>query len=105
MKKFEKIKKIAIVGLFGLILLIGCPELTYAAEAGASVITEKFTTLTDMVTALVSAIGFIMLMWGFFEWGTAMNGPDGGAQQAQAFKRIGGGLIMCLAPQLAKMFL
>lgn len=72
--------------------------------AGADTVTSGFNTLFDIVSALVSAIGSIILLWGFFEWGTALQSQDG-VMQSNAFKRIGGGLIMVLAPQLITAFI
>ena len=63
----------------------------------------SFATLLDIVKALVSAIGTIVLLWGLFEWGTSLQSPNG-AEQSSAFKRIGGGLVMILAPQLIALF-
>lgn len=71
---------------------------------GSDVITTGFQSLMDVVTALVSAIGAIVLLWGFFEWGISMQSRDG-TEQSNAFKRIGGGLVMVLAPQLINIFL
>ena len=56
----------------------------YAAKAaGTSVITS----------------GFNSLLWGVFEWATALNSQDG-TMQSMAFKRIASGLVACLAPQI-----
>ena len=77
------------------------PEFVYASGAGQ--VTAKFNSLKEIVTALVSSIGTIVLLWGFFEWGTSMQSTDG-VMQSSAFKRIGGGLIMVLAPQLLSAF-
>lgn len=77
------------------------PAFVYAAGAGD--VTAKFNSLKEIVTALVSSIGTIVLLWGFFEWGTSMQSTDG-VMQSSAFKRIGGGLIMVLAPQLLSAF-
>ena len=76
----------------------------FAASAGATVIENGFATLLDIVKALVSAIGTIVLLWGLFEWGTSLQSPNG-AEQSSAFKRIGGGLVMILAPQLIGLFI
>jgi len=76
----------------------------FAAPDGASVIQSGFSTLLDIVKALVSAIGTIVLLWGLFEWGTSLQSPNG-AEQSSAFKRIGGGLVMILAPQLISLFI
>ena len=76
----------------------------FAAGEGAAVIENGFATLLDIVKALVSAIGTIVLLWGLFEWGTSLQSPNG-AEQSSAFKRIGGGLVMILAPQLISLFI
>ena len=75
-----------------------------AATTGANVITQGFSGLLDIVTALISAIGTIILLWGFFEWGISLQSQDG-VMQSAAFKRIGGGLVMILAPQLISVFI
>ena len=92
------------LAIMGTLYMIS-PEIAYAAgkASGASAVTSSFSSLTDIVTALVSSIGTIVLLWGFFEWGTSMQSTDG-VMQSSAFKRIGGGLIMVLAPQLISAF-
>ena len=47
----------------------------------------------------VSSIGQLLLLWGVFEWATALNSQDG-TMQSMAFKRIASGLVACLAPQI-----
>lgn len=74
-----------------------------AAASGASVVTTNFGILTDIMTALVSSIGEIVLLWGFLELGTSMQSQEG-SMQAGAFKRVGGGIMMVLAPQLLAAF-
>ena len=49
--------------------------------------------------AIVSSIGQLLLLWGVFEWATALNSQDG-TMQSMAFKRIASGLVACLAPQI-----
>lgn len=71
----------------------------FATDTGANVITSGMQSLTDLVKAFISAVGVIITLWGVFEWGNAMQANDGMMQSA-AFKRIGGGLVMVLAPQL-----
>lgn len=70
-----------------------------AVEDGANVIASGMKNLTELVKAFISAVGVIITLWGVFEWGNAMQSNDGMMQSA-AFKRIGGGLVMVLAPQL-----
>ena len=85
-----------------MLVLMAVP--VFAAGEGAAVIETGFATLLDIVKALVSAIGTIVLLWGLFEWGTSLQSPNG-AEQSSAFKRIGGGLVMILAPQLISLFI
>ena len=63
----------------------------------------NFGILTDIMVALVSSIGEIVLLWGFLELGTSMQSQEG-SMQAGAFKRVGGGIMMVLAPQLLAAF-
>lgn len=72
----------------------------YAApNSGAQIVQNGFNVIYDIIAAIVSSIGSIFLLWGIFEWSQSMSVMDGGAQNI-AFKRIGGGLIACLGPQL-----
>lgn len=103
MKAMKNMKKkgICIAAAVGLMCMtLAIPVF---AASGADVIQNGFATLLDIVKALVSAIGTIVLLWGLFEWGTSLQSPDG-VQQSTAFKRIGGGLVMVLAPQLISLF-
>lgn len=104
------IMAIAFVFIFGLIppdvaFATGAEGAASGATTGAAggTITSGFTNLLDIVKSLVSSIGTIVLLWGFFEWGTSMQSQDG-VMQSSAFKRIGGGLVMVLAPQLISVF-
>lgn len=97
-------------GLALFTLFIMSPELVAFADTNpsapsgaSSTITSGFNNLLDIVKSLVSSIGTIVLLWGFFEWGTSMQSQDG-VMQSSAFKRIGGGLVMVLAPQLITVF-
>lgn len=95
----------ALPAVFTAILMAACFAVpVFAAGDGATVIENGFATLLDIVKALVSAIGTIVLLWGLFEWGTSLQSPNG-AEQSSAFKRIGGGLVMILAPQLIGLFI
>lgn len=85
--------------------MLALPIVAFASQkgGGAQAVTNSFNSLKEIVVALVSSIGTIVLLWGFFEWGTSMQSTDG-VMQSSAFKRIGGGLIMVLAPQLISAF-
>ena len=77
-------------------LQVGYP--VFAAE-GDEVIKTGFNTIYGLVAAIVSSIGSLYLLWGVFEWAQSMNMQDGGAQ-SMAFKRIAGGLVAVITPQL-----
>ena len=68
-----------------------------ASDAGA--VTAKFDVLKDIIASIVSSIGIIITLWGIFEVGNSMQTGEGGAT-SQAMKRVGGGLVMVVAPQL-----
>lgn len=67
--------------------------------SGGTVIDTAFDTLYSLISTVVSSIGAIVTLWGFFQTGIAMNGQDG-ASQATSFSKIGGGLLMLIVPQI-----
>lgn len=71
----------------------------YTQAEAANVVTAKFTSLQNLVSGIVSSIGSIITLWGISEWGIAFQGSEG-TMQANAFKRIGGGFVMAMAPQI-----
>lgn len=89
-------------------IFIFVPQLTVFAEEGATdgaaIVTGAFNNLIAIVTAMVSSIGAIILLWAFFEVGVSMQIQEG-TMQAMGFKRVGGGLVMTLAPQLVNAIL
>ena len=89
-------------------VIIFVPQLTVFAEEGATdgaaIVTGAFNNLIAIVTAMVSSIGAIILLWAFFEVGVSMQSQEG-TMQAMGFKRVGGGLVMTLAPQLVNAIL
>lgn len=86
--------------LFALLLGVTflTPE-TAVFAASADVVTGKFNSLKELVSGIVSSIGSIVTLWGISEWGIAFQGSEG-TMQANAFKRIGGGFVMAMAPQI-----
>ena len=75
---------------------------TDAATIDTSSITSSFDNLKAIVTAIISSIGVIITLWGISEWGIAFQGQDG-TMQASAFKRIAGGMVMVLSPQIVAL--
>ena len=78
-------------------VMISCAPV-YAADA-AGVVTGKFTAFQNLLGGIISSIGSIITLWGISEWGIAFQGSEG-TMQANAFKRIGGGFVMAMAPQI-----
>lgn len=83
--------------MFILTILMTCTPV-YATEA-ANVVTTKFTAFQNLLGGIISSIGSIITLWGISEWGIAFQGSEG-TMQANAFKRIGGGFVMAMAPQI-----
>ena len=71
----------------------------HVQATNGNIITTGFNSLYDVVASIVSNIGQLFLLWGVFEMAASMNTQDGMAQSS-AFKRGGGGLIACIAPQI-----
>lgn len=99
---FRRVAMAAMVFMAAFILTQN-PVITMAAENGsAGSITSSFDNLKEVVTSIISGIGTIITLWGISEWGLSYQGSDG-MSQAQGFKRIAGGLVMLLAPQILEM--
>lgn len=102
----KSIEKFMTIAAFCTVMVF-FPQLAFAEESaaasGAEVVTTNFNIFTEIVKALVSSIGEIILLWGFLELGTSMQSQEG-SMQAGAFKRVGGGIVMVLGPQLLAAF-
>lgn len=106
-KMKKRIMKFAFILMFGMVILYEPALLANAATDTTAVtntttVTNKFKILTDIVTAIISSLGMIITLWGISEWGMAFQGNEG-SMQAHAFKRVAGGLIMILSPQILKL--
>ena len=69
------------------------------ASSGAQAITAKFDIAKELMAAVVTSIGVMVILWGIFQLGSSMQSQEG-SMRTQALERIGGGLIMTLAPPL-----
>lgn len=102
-RKTETLKQTAKRGLlFGIQVITYaalCGFNTHAMESGENIVTGAFDVIYGLIAAVVSSIGTLYLLWGTFEWASSLNVQDGGAQ-SMAFKRIAGGLIGTIVPQL-----
>ena len=69
------------------------------ASDGAQAITAKFNIAKELMAAVITSIGVMVILWGIFQLGSSMQSQEG-SLRTQALERIGGGLLMTLAPQL-----
>lgn len=95
----DKFFKVAFSAMLFTLILTCEVSSVFATDAAASVVTARFTSLQNLVAGIVSSIGSIITLWGISEWGIAFQGSEG-TMQANAFKRIGGGFVMAMAPQI-----
>lgn len=100
-RRIAKIKERIATTIYALTgtILQTAPLIANAANAGAQAVNQSMGNFQAMIVALVSSFGSIILLWGVFEFGTAIQSPNG-TEQAQGFKRILGGLIMTIAPSI-----
>ena len=89
--------------IVSLILIFGCTPV-FAEPSGNELIRTSFQSLLDIVVAIVSSIGAILILWGIFDFATSLQSQDG-AMQSNSFKRIGGGLVAVLGPQLLSLWI
>lgn len=82
-----------------LMVLTQLPAMQVFASGDYAEVTAPFDTLTELFSAIISSVGYIITLWGIGEWGLSYQGSEG-TMQAQAFKRIGGGFVMVMAPQI-----
>lgn len=67
--------------------------------ASTNAVMAPFQSFETLLTDLISTLGTIYTLWGVSEWGLAWNESNGSAN-AQSFKRIFGGIVVALSPQI-----
>lgn len=82
---------------FVFVFLLAVPQFAYASSLPD--VSAPFEALLSIVTTILSSIGEIITLWGIGEWGLSYQANEG-SMQAASFKRIGGGFVMILAPQI-----
>ena len=103
--KAEMIRKIIVMAVIGLsvFVMIYYPQMAvFAADdpvTGAQLVSNSVGKVYDILAAFVSSVGSIIVLWMLFEMGMTVQSQEG-TMQANGIKRVGGGLIMVLAPQL-----
>lgn len=96
-----RIISIAVIGLFVFIVMYYPQTAVFAADAseGAQLVSDTVGKVYDIMAAFVSSVGAIIVLWMLFEMGMAVQSQEG-TMQANGIKKVGGGLVMVLAPQL-----
>lgn len=100
-RRIAKIKERIATTIYALTgtILQTAPLIANAANAGVQAVSQTMGNFQAMIVALISSFGSIILLWGVFEFGTAIQSPNG-TEQTQGFKRIVGGLVMTIAPSI-----
>ena len=106
-KEKEKVQMItriismAVIGFFVFIVMYYPQTAVFAADAseGAQLVSDTVGKVYDIMAAFVSSVGAIIVLWMLFEMGMAVQSQEG-TMQANGIKKVGGGLVMVLAPQL-----
>ncbi|HEY9574170.1 MAG TPA: hypothetical protein VIR32_01385 [Lachnospiraceae bacterium] len=96
-RKRKKVNKKVVLGY--LLGALFCFSSFATPVFAAEVVNGKFDTLYSLVSAIISNVGIFFLLWGVFEFATAWMGGDG-SMQANAFKKMAGGIVAILAPEL-----
>lgn len=103
MKKMKKAGKYTAKIMIIVLCVMLCASIHVFASNAGTIVEQKFSILKDLITSVISSIGTIYTLWGISELGMSLQSQDG-TMQAQAFKRIAGGLVIMLAPQLIALF-
>ncbi len=84
-------------------ILMG-PGMILNASTGFEPLTEKFDLLNALGASITSGVGTVICLWVIFQWGMSFQSSDGGFMQAQALAKMGGALLMVMAPQIVIIF-
>lgn len=100
MKKIMKYRHFYTVLMLAFALsTIVCPDLFWASQAAKNEVMGKFNAFETLFTDILSVLGQIYTLWGISEWGLAWH-ESNGTMGSQSFKRIFGGLVVVLGPQI-----
>lgn len=96
-----RITAMAVIGVFVFVVIYYPQVSALAADAGegAALVSNTVGKVYDIMAAFVSSVGAIIVLWMLFEMGMAVQSQEG-TMQANGIKKVGGGLVMVLAPQL-----
>ena len=81
------------------VFLVASPETMLASAAAKKAFLAKFDTFESLFTSVVSSLGSIYTLWCISEWGLAWH-ESNGTMGGQSFKRIFGGIVVVMSPQI-----
>lgn len=100
MKKILKSKHIYFVLMLSLVIFTMIyPDMYLASEAAKQQVIGKLSGFSSLFMDMISVLGQIYTLWGIAEWGLAWH-ESNGTMGGQSFKRIFGGLVVVLSPQI-----
>ena len=103
MKKFLNRKNIGMALMFSCVLVSAlAPEMAFASTVATNQVIGKFENFGTFFRDVISVLGQIYTLWGISEWGLSMH-ESNGTMGSQSFKRIFGGLVVVLAPQIVSI--
>ena len=99
MREFKKNKYMLSCMMLVFTFSMVFPDLFWASQAAKNEVIGKFNTFETLFTDIISVLGQIYTLWGISEWGLAWH-ESNGTMGSQSFKKIFGGLVVVLAPQI-----
>lgn len=108
MKKYilKKENAMRLMFFFMCCLVIVQPDFFYAGTAGLDAVNEMMDNFYQLIATIFSGIGMVVALWAIGEIGSSwiVSSGAGGAAQLDAFKRMGGAIVLICAPQLVILF-
>lgn len=99
LKLNEKQKRMFLMVALMAVCFVASPETMLANASAKKEFLEKFTTFESLFTSVVSSLGSIYTLWCISEWGLAWH-ESNGTMGGQSFKRIFGGIVVVMSPQI-----
>lgn len=97
-KKNKLKKKAAAVIMTAYAVMLNSMQVS-AAKKDVTEVTDGIDVLTTLVLSAIGGVGVIFLAWGLLDFGTAYSAHDS-TQQAQAVKKVIGGIIIMAIPTI-----
>lgn len=101
----SKVKRAGVLFLSVVYTKLYLPAVTILAaeNKGEDSLTKGLTTLKTLVLSLVSGVGVVFFAWGIMDFGAAWSDRNT-SEQAQAIKKVVGGIVMMAAGSIISRF-